>query len=262
MPIERAPPDRRPEPPPGRCGGVGRTREQQHEQEPEQGDREGDRDPQVDEEHEQDPAEQVLDVELLDVTGDGARRDVRPIPRFDVTGHACPVTGRDATVERDDVVADAARDQDVAVHDEDAAGDVPANGDPAVADEDPAVDGAVDGDGPVEGHDRTVHHLVGRHDDTAGDADAPVAPSRSVPCRGGGRRARREDEHRHTECHERSAPHVMPSRSRGARFARCALVRNGSAVTRAREDPATRSPRGTPVVSSRRRRHRAGPAWR
>ena len=126
------------------------TREQQHEQEPEQGDRERDRDPQVDEEHDQDPAEQVLDVELLDVTGDGARRDVRPIPRFDVTVHVCAVTGRDATVERDDVVADAAGDQDVAVHDEDAAGDVPANGDPTVADEDPTVDGAVDGDRPVE----------------------------------------------------------------------------------------------------------------
>ena len=87
---------------------------------PEEGDRERDRDPQVDEEHDQEPAEQVPDVQLLHVTGDGARCDVRLLPRSDVTVHASAVTGGDAAVERDDVVADATGDQDVAVHDEDA----------------------------------------------------------------------------------------------------------------------------------------------
>src|SRR5439155_19370202 len=183
-----------PEPTPGSGRGVGGTREEQHEQEPQQSDGQRDGDPHVDEEHDQDPAVQVLDVELLDVADDSPRGDVRLLPRLDVTGHARARTGCDAAVERDDVVVDASRDQDVSVHDEDAAGDVPANRRTTVADEHTAVDGAVDDDRAVERQDGTVHDFVGGHDDAAADADASVAPGRAIVLRVRRRGERYEDD--------------------------------------------------------------------
>src|SRR4029079_11827533 len=167
-------------------------------------------DPEVDEEHDEGSAEQVPQVQLLDVTGDGALGHVGLLARFDITVHPSAGTRRDATIERDDVVADAAGDHDIAMHDEDAAGNASPNGDAAVTDPDAAVDGAVDRDRTIGRDDRTIHHLVRSDHDPAFDADASVVTRRSLRGGTGGPAEHYERDCDERKCAEPSEVHTTP----------------------------------------------------
>ena len=70
--------------------------------------------------------------------------------RPDIASHGRARAYSDATVERNYVATDAARDQHIAMHDQHVASHMPADYEAAATDVDVIVHGAIDGDRPVD----------------------------------------------------------------------------------------------------------------
>ena len=141
---EGTPTERGPDPLPGRGRHLGGAGEHEHEHQAEHRDRHRHRDPEEREEGDDQPGEDVLEVDPLHVAGDGAAPRHGREARDDVAADVRAVVDDHPARHCDHVAADPAGDVDVAVGHEHVAGDPAVDAQVAVADEQVVVDGAVD----------------------------------------------------------------------------------------------------------------------